>query len=55
MNHGEPDSTQVMAADKILDRGCGKASQALTGPGGEGPIIVELVNFVRLTKKESEE
>ena len=33
----------VAAADKILDRACGKAAQSHTGTDGEGPVIVELV------------
>jgi hypothetical protein len=34
MRNGVPDSAQIMAADKILDRGCGRAPQAHTGPDG---------------------
>ena len=35
----------VYAAAALLDRGWGKPPQAITGNGGEGPIIVKIVRF----------
>ena len=43
MRNGKPDAARVMAADKILDRACGRAPQAHTGGDGEEPIIVRIV------------
>lgn len=43
MADDESGHARAMAADKLLDRGWGKAPQALTGPGGEGPIIIQMV------------
>jgi hypothetical protein len=54
MKHGEPHSAQVMAADKILDRGCGRAPQAVVGADGEGPITVEIVYRPREGSDERE-
>lgn len=34
----ESESAQMMALNTILDRAYGKAPQALTGEGGEGPV-----------------
>ena len=38
MRMGEP-SARATAADKILDRGWGKAAQPHTGEGGTGPVV----------------
>jgi hypothetical protein len=35
----------VPAANALLDRAWGKAPRAYTGDGGEGPMIVEILNF----------
>lgn len=51
MRNGKPDAARALAADKILDRGCGKAPQAHTGEGGEGPITVEIVYPPRKREK----
>ena len=37
-----PEAARVAAADKLLDRGHGKAPQPQTGEGGTGPIRLEL-------------
>jgi hypothetical protein len=42
MKHGTPDSAQVMAADKILDRACGRAPQGFTGAGDKGEILIKI-------------
>jgi hypothetical protein len=34
MRNGKPDAARALAADKILDRGCGRAPQAHTGTDG---------------------
>ena len=36
-------TSQAMAANSLLDRGWGKAPQALTGADGEGPVIVKII------------
>jgi len=41
-----PAAARVSAAQALLDRGWGKAAQPLTGEGGEGPIAVELKQFI---------
>lgn len=38
MRTSESDAARVAAADKLLDRGHGKAPQPQTGEGGKGPI-----------------
>lgn len=42
MRSGESEVAKVNAADKILDRGHGKAPQAQTGEGGVGPIALAI-------------
>jgi hypothetical protein len=37
-----PEAARVMAADRLLDRGWGKAPQAITGPDGGPPVDVNL-------------
>lgn len=41
-----PEAARVSAANSVLDRGWGKAVQALAGPDGEGPIQVTRVELV---------
>ena len=43
MRTGKPDAARALAADKILDRACGKAPQSHAGEDGEEPIVVQLV------------
>ncbi len=38
MRNGESEAARVAAADKMLDRGHGKAPQPQTGEGGKGPV-----------------
>jgi hypothetical protein len=33
----------VVAADKLLDRACGRPAQAHAGPSGSGPVTVNLI------------
>lgn len=40
MRSGESETARVAAADKLLDRGHGKAPQPQTGEGGKGPVKV---------------
>ena len=42
MNHGEMEGTRRAAASDLLDRGYGKAPQAMTGEGGAGPVKHEV-------------
>lgn len=42
MRSGESDAARVAAADKLLDRGHGKAPQPQTGEGGKGPIALAI-------------
>lgn len=45
MQGSESDAARVAAAKEILDRAYGKAPQALTGEGGEGPVTVVIRKF----------
>jgi hypothetical protein len=45
MRKGKSDAARVLAADKILDRGCGKP-QAHTGTNPDGPINFVLRHIV---------
>lgn len=40
MVNGQLESSRVMAATALLDRGHGKPAQALTGEGGEGAVEI---------------
>ncbi len=42
MRSGESEAAVVAAADKLLDRGHGRAPQPQTGEGGKGPVKLEL-------------
>jgi len=45
---GESDAARVAAINALLDRGFGKPAQAITGEGGEGPVLAAItVNFVK--------
>lgn len=48
MRTGDSDAAKAMASDKLLDRGWGKAPQAMTGEDGEGPIKHEHVIEFRI-------
>lgn len=44
----ESEQARVAAANSILDRAVGKPAQAVTGEGGEGPVLAAItVNFVK--------
>jgi hypothetical protein len=36
----QDEKVRLAAWDKILDRGYGRAAQAITGEGGEGPAVI---------------
>lgn len=42
MRSGESEAAIVAAADKLLDRGHGKAPQPQTGEGGKGPVALAI-------------
>src|SRR4051812_37020165 len=45
---GQSEQARVAAANAILDRAIGKPAQAITGEGGEGPVLAAItVEFVR--------
>lgn len=37
----ESEQVRKAALDSLLDRGCGKPAQAVTGEDGEGPVSIE--------------
>lgn len=37
----ESEQARIAALNIILDRGYGKAAQAITGEGGEGPVLIQ--------------
>ncbi len=41
-----PPAARVSAANSILERGWGKAVQALAGADGEGPILISRIEIV---------
>lgn len=45
MKASESDAARVAAAKELLDRGHGKAPQAITGENGEGPVTVIVRKF----------
>jgi hypothetical protein len=42
MRSGESEAAIVAAADKLLDRGHGRAPQPQTGEGGKGPVALAI-------------
>jgi hypothetical protein len=42
-NSKAPLMARVMAADKLLDRACGRPAQAHADPGGSGPVTLTLI------------
>jgi hypothetical protein len=42
-NSKAPLMARVMAADKLLDRACGRPAQAHAGPSGSGPVTLTLI------------
>lgn len=40
-----PPAARVAAANAILDRAVGKPAQAITGEGGEGAVVVQIVRY----------
>jgi hypothetical protein len=49
-----PAAARVAAANALLDRGWGKAAQPLTGEGGEGALVVQIVRFTDADNPASE-
>jgi hypothetical protein len=43
-NDALPPAVRIMAAKELLDRGCGKPVQALSGPEGGAPIPITIVH-----------
>ena len=52
---GAPEAARVAAANSLLDRGWGKAVQALAGADGEGPIQITRVELVAPGHDDSED
>ena len=45
---GQSEQARVAASSALLDRAIGKPAQAITGEGGEGPVLAAItVNFVK--------
>lgn len=42
----DDEDIRFKASNSLLDRGYGKAAQAVTGEGGEGPVRVEVVTGI---------
>lgn len=42
----DSDAAKIAALKELLDRAYGKAPQSITGEGGEGPVLLELMNLV---------
>lgn len=39
------DDARIKAAAVLLDRGWGKAAQAVTGEHGEGPVVIKIIQY----------
>lgn len=50
----ENDSARVMACNSLLDRGWGKAPQAITGENGEGNIRILIRHIMDGGKREQD-
>jgi hypothetical protein len=44
------DDLKFRAIIALMDRGWGKPAQSITGEGGEGPMIVEIIQRIREKK-----
>lgn len=49
MDHSKSESTKLLAASAILERGWGKPAQAISGPDGEGEAVMRHVHEVKRT------
>ena len=43
--NGKRDADRIAAANALLDRGWGKAAQAITGADGEGPVVINIKKY----------
>lgn len=46
MTEAESEAARVAAIKEMFDRAYGKAPQAMTGAGGEGPVTVEIIRKI---------
>ncbi|HAM41744.1 MAG TPA: hypothetical protein DCP69_10540 [Candidatus Omnitrophica bacterium] len=44
-DHGESDAVRAKAAEVLLDRGWGKATQPLSGDGESGGLVIEIRKY----------
>jgi hypothetical protein len=47
MMDSDDERTIIAASKELLDRGYGKAPQAITGEGGEGPVTIVVETGIR--------
>lgn len=47
-----PPGIRIQAVGMLLDRAWGKAAQPVTGEDGEGPIVVEIIQYAREKRRE---
>ncbi len=43
--HAESEAARVSAIKEILDRAYGRSPQPLSGEGGEGPPIIQIIKY----------